>query len=109
MTDPEMDEIFRDLLVHLILPPDCPQAENSNHLEINSQLLVLVQEAAISFVDQCSDEQKSGWQPVEQMLSQWLQIHSDSSIHPVKLDEALTALPVYGKCLKPNSSLDGID
>ncbi|QDS69602.1 hypothetical protein FKW77_008638 [Venturia effusa] len=94
--DPELDHIFADLLVHLILPSKCPQAQNSNLLEIDSYLLTLVQEASDSFVNQCAEEHKSGWQSVEQLLSQWVQINSDASIHPFRLDETITALPVRG-------------
>lgn len=100
MTDPRMDEIFTDLLVHLILPPNCPQAQTSSHLDINSQLLALVRESAASFVEHCSDTDKPGWQSIDQLLSQWLEIQADNSTHPVKLDEAMTALPVHGKNLR---------
>jgi hypothetical protein len=100
MTDPRMDEIFTDLLVHLTLPPSCPQAQNSSYLDIDSQLLTLIRESAASFVEQCSDGDKAGWQSVDQLLSQWLQIQPNSSTHPVKLDEALTTLPVHGENLR---------
>jgi hypothetical protein len=104
MADLSEDELFNSLIVHLVLPPKCPQHRDPQLLEINSRLLALIHDSVVSFSDQCSDEHKPGWQSMNQVFSHWVQIQQKNSIVEEKLDEALMALPVHGGFPKHFSS-----
>jgi hypothetical protein len=106
------DEVFNDLVVHLVLPPNCPHHQDAKLNEINSRLLTLMLESVASFAEQCADEVRTGWQFVAQMLAQWVHIQSTDAlhlaqtadlIHPERLEQAMTLLPVRGR--KPNKHL----
>lgn len=93
------DKVLKDLLVHVLLPPDCPQKRDANLTGIDSLLLHLVHDSVTSFAENCADEVKTGWQHMERMMTQWVDIQQKHSIHSDKLEEALSALSVNGKSL----------
>ncbi|KAE9967905.1 hypothetical protein EG328_007909 [Venturia inaequalis] len=88
------DKVLKDLLVHVLLPPDCPQKRDANLTGIDSLLLHLVHDSVTSFAENCADEVKTGWQHMERMMTQWVDIQQKHSIHSDKLEEALSALSV---------------
>lgn len=97
MPDFSEDEALKDLLVHILLPPDLPHKRDSNLTDIDSLLLDSVNESVISFAGNCADEYKIGWQVMQRLMTQWVEIQQKHSIHPDKLEEALPALDVSGK------------
>jgi hypothetical protein len=108
MAEPSMDEVFKDLIVHLVLPPDCPHQQDAKLNELNARLLTLISKSATRFAEQCDDDSRPGWQSVAQMLAQWVKIQSTDSlylaqtadfIHSERLEQAMTALPVHGESL----------
>lgn len=100
LSEQVVDEVLSDLLVHLILPPDCPQKQDGNLVEINSLLLHLIHDSVASFMEQSPDDVKAGCQSVERMMTQWVEIQQKRSIHADKLEETLLALPVDSKLNK---------
>ncbi|TLD36380.1 hypothetical protein E2P81_ATG03269 [Venturia nashicola] len=88
------DEALKDLLVHILLPPDCPHKRDANLTGIDSLLLHLIYNSVFSFAENCADGIKTGWQSVEKLMKRWVDIQHQHSIHSDTLAEALSDLPV---------------
>lgn len=84
---------------HIFFPLKLPQEAESNLVELENRMVVVVKGVLQDFIQNVSPEAQQRWALAKSMLGSWVQLHDEQGISQLGLENALSNLKTSGKLI----------
>ncbi|KAJ5425840.1 hypothetical protein N7465_000910, partial [Penicillium sp. CMV-2018d] len=81
---------------HIFFPLKLPQEAESNLVELENRMVVVVKGVLQDFIQNVSPEAQQRWALAKSMLGSWVQLHDEQGISQLGLENALSNLKTSG-------------